>query len=317
MSINDRPPVIVTGNAHPILAAKVAGHLGVELGALTVERFPDKEIKVQFGENIRGRDVFIIQPTHSNGPIGSDTLIELLIIIDAAQRASAERITAVTPYFGYARQDRKDKPRVPISAKLMVGMIEAAGADRFLAIDLHSAQTQGFTNVPFDHIFARPVLLDYLRTLGIEKPTLAATDLGSAKYVGDWTKRFDSPAPVLMEKERVDERQVRIKRVLGEVEGRDIILVDDELSTGETLIMAAEAVIERGARSVYAAATHAKLTDGAVERLQATAIRKIVVTDTLPLPELPALFVSTSISKLLADVIKDIHEESSVSRRFD
>jgi ribose-phosphate pyrophosphokinase len=310
-------PVIVTGNAHPTLATCVAQHLGVELGELTVGRFPDREVRAKFGQNIRGRDVFIIQPTHSFGPIGSDSILELLITIDAARRASAGRITAVTPFFGYARQDRKDEPRVPITAKLMAGLIETAGADRMLAFDLHSPQVQGFTNLPFDHIYARPVLLDALHSLGIESPTFTATDLGSAKYVRSWARRFGQNDVVLMDKERLDEWHVRIKRVLGDVEGKDIILVDDELETGVTLVAATEAAIERGARSVYAAATHAKLIDGTVGRLQATQLRAIVVSDTLPLPDLPNPFVSVSIAKLLADVIRDIHDESSVTRHFD
>lgn len=317
MSLYQGPPVIVTGNAHPELANRVVEMLRVKLGEVTVGRFPDNEIKVKFGENIRGRDVFIVQPTHSFGPIGSESIIELLIMLDAARRASAGRVTAVTPYFGYARQDRKDEPRVAISAKLMVNWIVVSGADRFLAIDLHSGQIQGFTDQPFDHIYARPALIDHLRARGIVDPTYAATDLGASKYVRSWAKRHGTRKPVLMDKRRIDDWNVEITQIYGDVADQDIILVDDEIETGVTMVAAAQAVLERGARSVRAVATHGKFIDGTVDRLLSVPFTEIVVTDTLPHPVLPLKFTEISVANLLAGVIRDIHNEESVSRHFD
>src|SRR5215472_4359595 len=306
---------IFAGNANPALALEIVQALGMELAQVMVRQFSDGEIYLQIQENVRGADVFIIQPTCT--PVDRN-LMELLLMIDAMKRASAERITAVLPYYGYARQDRKDKPRVPISARLVAALLETAGADRILTLDLHAAQIQGFFDIPVDHLFAMPVMIDYFKAQDIPDLTVVSPDAGGVERARAFAKRLNSPLAIL-DKRREEANVAEVMNVVGEVDGRHCLLVDDLIDTAGTLVKGCEALLEKGAASASACATHAVLSGPAVERIEASALEEVVFTNSIPLSEearSSTKIRSLSIAKLMADAIRSIHEETSVSTLF-
>ena len=306
---------IFTGNANPELAYEIGQALGMELGRAMIKQFPDGEIYLQIQENVRGADVFIIQPTCT--PVDRH-LMELLLMIDALKRASAERITAVLPYYGYARQDRKDKPRVPISARLIAALLETAGADRCLTLDLHAAQIEGFFDIPVDHLFATPVLIDYFKTLNIPDLTVVSPDAGGVERARAFAKRLNAPLAII-DKRREEANIAEVMNVVGEVAGRNCLLADDLIDTGGTLVKGAEALMEKGAASVSACATHAVLSGDAVSRIEASCLKEVVLTNSIPLSNVAGKSTrikSLSVAKLLAEAIRSIHEETSVSVLF-
>jgi len=308
--------MVLTGTANPALAERIADELGQPLCEVTVKRFADGEIFVRIDENVRGRDVFVIQPT---SPPGDNTL-ELLLLIDAAKRASAARVTAVVPYFGYARQDRKDQPRVSIAAKLMANLIVAAGADRLITIDLHQHQLQGFFDIPVDHLYASPVFMEHYRSTDKEDFVVVATDVGAAKMARGYAKRMGAGLAII-DKRRSGPNVAEVVNVVGEVEGRRCLIPDDMVDTAGTMVNAVEALHERGATEVYCIATHPLLSGPAVERLSGADIVEIAVTDTVAISEekrtaLPNL-VEVSVAPLLARAIESTHYNRSVSKLFD
>src|ERR1700729_1911052 len=272
---------IFTGNANPSLAGKICASPGCTLGATSVEPFSDGEIRLQILENVRGADVFVVQPTCT--PVGQH-IIELLLMIDALKRASAERITAVLPYYGYARQDRKDKPRVPISARLVAAVLETAGADRVLTMDLHAAQIQGFFDIPVDHLFSAPVMIEYFRSLQLTDVTVVSPDAGGVERARAFAKRLNAPLAII-DKRREEANVAEVMNVVGEVKGRHCMIVDDIIDTAGTLVKGAEALLEKGALSVTACATHAGVSGGAGKRLEASLLEEVVVTNSIPLSE--------------------------------
>ena len=306
---------IFSGSANPALAHEICRSLGMELGKLMIQTFSDGEVYLQFQENVRGADVFLIQPTCA--PVDHH-LMQLLLMIDAAKRASADRITAVLPYYGYARQDRKDKPRVPISAKLVASLLERAGADRIMAMDLHAAQIQGFFDVPVDHLFSAPVMIDYFKPLNIPDMTVVSPDAGGVERARAFGKRMNAPLAII-DKRREEANVAEVMNVVGEVEGRHCLLVDDLIDTAGTLVKGAEALLEQGAKSVSACATHAVLTGPAVERIEESPLKEVLFTNSIPLPEEAkgsSKIKSLSVAPLLARAIQSIHEETSVSILF-
>ncbi len=306
---------IFTGNANPELAHEIGRVLGIELGRAQIRQFADGEIHLQIQENVRGADVFIVQPTST--PVERN-LMELLLMMDALKRASAERITAVLPYYGYARQDRKDKPRVPISAKLVASLLETAGADRVLTLDLHAAQIQGFFDIPVDHLFATPVLIEPYRSLDTAELTVVSPDPGGVERARAFAKRLNAPLAII-DKRREVANVAEVMNVVGEVKGRICLLVDDLIDTGGTLVKGAEALLEQGAASVAACATHAVLSGDAVSRIEASCLQEVVFTNSIPLSKAARhskKIKSLSVARLLADAIKSIHEETSVSVLF-
>jgi ribose-phosphate pyrophosphokinase len=306
---------VFSGSAHPELAREIAGHLGLPLGQARIGRFPDSEVSFQIDENIRGTDVFVVQPTST--PVDQH-LIELLIMIDAFRRSSAARITAVIPYYGYARQDRKDKPRVPISAKLVANILSAAGANRVLTMDLHKAQIQGFFDIPVDHLFAAPVIIDYLSRQRFPNMTIVSPDAGGAERARAYAKRLGAGLAVI-DKRRSETGAAEVMNVIGDVAGRTCILQDDIVDTAGTMQKAATALVENGAERVLACAVHGVLSGPAIGRIEQSPIEKLIVTNTTPLgPEknrCPKIVV-LSVARLLAQAIRSIHEESSVSSLF-
>ncbi|MBZ5724211.1 MAG: ribose-phosphate pyrophosphokinase [Acidobacteriia bacterium] len=312
--IHDRLQLF-TGNANPALADEICRDLGIELGRAMVKTFADGEIYLQIQENVRGADVFIIQPTCT--PVERN-LMELLLMTDALKRASAERITAVLPYYGYARQDRKDKPRVPISAKLIAALLETAGADRVLTLDLHAAQIQGFFDIPVDHLFASPVLIEYFKAVNLADITVVSPDAGGVERARAFAKRLNAPLAII-DKRREEANIAEVMNVVGEVEGSHCLLVDDLIDTAGTLVKGAEALLEKGAASVSACATHAVLSGEAVSRIDNSCLKEVVVTNSIPLSEeakRSSRIKSLSIASLLAEAIRSIHEETSVSVLF-
>ena len=306
--------LLLAGTSNRPLAEEMAQHLGQALCAVTLRRFADGEIFVKIDENVRGRDVFIIQPT--NPP--AENWIELLLLIDAARRASAARITAVLPYFGYARQDRKDQPRVAISAKLMANLVTEAGADRVLGIDFHSHQVQGFFDIPVDHLYAAPVFVQHYRQKALHQPVVVAPDVGSAKMARGYAKRLDASLAII-DKRRPSANIAEVVNVVGEVEGRDCLIPDDMIDTAGTITEAAAALQRLGARRVFAFATHALLSGPAVERLRTSKIEEVTVTNTIRLPEerrFERLKV-LSVAGLMAKAIGYEHSNQSVSALFD
>ena len=306
---------VFSGSAHPQLTRDIAAFLGVAVGQARLRRFPDTEVSFQIDENIRGTDVFVVQPTCA--PVDQH-IMELLIMIDAFKRSSAARITAVVPYFGYARQDRKDKPRVPISAKLVANVLSAAGTHRVLTMDLHKAQIQGFFDIPVDHLFAAPVIIDYLSKLDHPKLTLVSPDAGGAERARAYAKRLAAELAVI-DKRRTDDGTAEVMNVIGDVEGRTCILQDDIIDTAGTITKGAKALKENGAARVFACAVHGVLSGPAIERIESSPIDKLIVTNTIPLN--PAAAVSSkivvlSVARLLGQAIKSIHEETSVSSLF-
>jgi len=306
---------LFTGNANPELAAEIAAHLGTTLGRCMVRTFADGEIYLQIQENVRGADVFIIQPTCT--PVERN-LMELLLMMDALKRASAERITAVLPYYGYARQDRKDKPRVPISARLVAALLETAGADRVLTLDLHAAQIQGFFDIPVDHLFATPVLIEHFKTQQVPDLIVVSPDAGGVERARAFAKRLNAPLAII-DKRREEANVAEVMNVVGEVEGRHCLLADDLIDTAGTLVKGAEALMEKGAAGVSACATHAVLSGEAVSRIEESCLKEVVVTNSIPLSDAAyksSKIKSLSIANLMADAIKSIHEETSVSVLF-
>jgi len=306
---------VFSGSAHPGLAKEIAAFLGVVPGQARLRRFPDSEVSFQIDENIRGTDVFIVQPTCS--PVDQH-LMELMIMIDAFRRSSAARITAVVPYYGYARQDRKDKPRVPISAKLVANVLSAAGTNRVLTMDLHKAQIQGFFDIPVDHLFAAPVIIDYLARLGLANLTLVSPDAGGAERARAYAKRLDAELAII-DKRRSDDGTAEVMNVVGDVEGRTCIIQDDLIDTAGTITKAAVALKNQGAERVIACAVHGVLSGPAIDRIEKSPIDKLIVTNTIPLSLEGAAcskIVVLSVARLLGQAIKSIHEETSVSSLF-
>jgi len=306
---------VFSGSAHQELTREIAAFLGVSLGQARLRRFPDSEVSFQIDENIRGTDVFIVQPT--SNPVDQH-LMELMIMIDAFKRSSASRITAVVPYYGYARQDRKDKPRVPISAKLVANVLSAAGTNRVLTMDLHKAQIQGFFDIPVDHLFAAPVIIDYLARLDHPKLTLVSPDAGGAERARAYAKRLDAELAVI-DKRRSDDGTAEVMNVIGAVEGRTCILQDDIIDTAGTIAKGATALKANGAERVIACAVHGVLSGPAIDRIEKSPIDKLIVTNTIPLSPAGAAcskVVVLSVARLLGQAIKSIHEETSVSSLF-
>jgi ribose-phosphate pyrophosphokinase len=306
---------VFTGNANPALAAEICYELGCPLAAVTVKQFSDGEVHLQIQENVRGADVFVVQPTCT--PVDTN-LMELLLMMDALKRASAERITAVLPYYGYARQDRKDRPRMPISARLVASLLERAGANRILALDLHAAQIQGFFDVPVDHLFATPVMIDYFDEMGGSGLTVVSPDAGGVERARAFAKRLDSPLAII-DKRRTDVNVAEVMHIIGDVEGQDCLIVDDLIDTAGTLVKAAEALLKQGAKSVRACATHAVLSGPAVERIENSEIEEVVVTNSIPLSDTAdgcRRIKWLSVAPLLAKAIQSIHEDGSVSTLF-
>lgn len=305
---------IFSGNANPKLARDITNYLGVELGDAEIGHFSDGEIHVHIKENIRGCDVFVVQPTQAP----ADNLLELLIMIDACRRASAQRVTAVLPYFGYARQDRKDQPRVPITAKLVANLITEAGADRVLTMDLHSAQIQGFFDIPFDHLYAAPVLIRYFRDMAIPDLLVVAPDVGSIKMARAYAKRL-GVSLALVDKRRMGIDDIEVMHVIGDVADHNVVIFDDVISTGKTIGRAATALRKNGAREIFVCATHAAFSSDTEGNLAGSPVREIVVTDSIPqaADRIQSIKMRTlSVSGLLGEAIRRIHEERSLSSLF-
>ena len=306
---------IFSGRAHPALAQEICAYLGIPLGNLTLYNFSDGEDYCQIDENVRGADVFVVQPTCS--PV-NDHVMELLILLDAFRRSSASRITAVLPYFGYARQDKKDKPRVPIAAKLMADLLTAAGADRILTMDLHAAQIQGFFNIPVDHLFAAPVILDAIRKLQLDDLVIVSHDVGGLTRARAIAKRLEASLAVI-DKRRTGKNETEILNVVGDVAGKDVLILDDIIDTAGTLVQAAAALRTGGAKRTYAAAVHGVFSGPALERIEGSKLESLLVTNTIPVeaamarcPRIRAL----SVAPLLGEAIQRIHDGASVSSLF-
>jgi ribose-phosphate pyrophosphokinase len=305
---------IVSGSAHPRLAADICAYLAVPPCDATVSSFPDGETFVKINENIRGRDVFIIQPTC---PPTNQNLMELLILVDAARRSSSARITAVIPFFGYARQDRKDQPRVPITAKLVANLLAAAGVQRVLTMDLHAQQLQGFFDIPVDHLYALPVMIHYLQDLGLGDLVVVSPDVGGVKMASAYAETLKAGLAIVV-KRRLSATEIEAVTVIGEVEGKNVILVDDLTETAGTLVGAAGILREQGARDIYAGVSHAVLTDLAVERLKSSEIKELITTDSVPVrTDVNSRVKVLSVAELLGEGIRRIHDDESVSSLFD
>lgn len=307
---------IFSGNAHPELTKKICEYLKVQLSDALVGRFSEGEIQIKINENIRGKDVFVIQPTC---PPPNENLMELLIMLDALKRASAYRITAVIPFFGYARQDRKDQPRVPITAKLVANLLTTAGADRILTMDLHAGQIQGFFDIPVDHLLAVGVFIDYFKKLNINDPVVVSPDVGSIKMARAYAKRLSADLAII-DKRRDSPDKTEAMHILGEVKDKNAIIVDDLIATGSSLIEAVEALKKAGAKTIRAAITHGVLSGLALERVnKCNDLKELVITDSIPLSNDKKIsrIKVLSVSSLLGEAIKRIHNEESVSSLFD
>jgi len=316
MADNERPRLrVFSGTANPVLSQAICEHLGVPVGELSIKTFSDGEIYLQVDENVRGMDVFVVQPTCT--PVERN-MMEVLLLLDALRRASAKRITVVSPYYGYSRQDRKDRPRVPISAKLVASLFETAGADRMLTLDLHAAQIQGFFNVPVDHLFAAPVMVEYCRSSGTQSLTVISPDAGGVERARAFAKRLKAPLAII-DKRREKMNVAEVMHVIGDVSGRDCLIVDDLVDTAGTLVSAAEALIEQGATSVSACATHAVLSGKAIDRIEASSLKELIVSDSIPLSDQArksAKIRQISVAELFARAIASIHDETSISELF-
>jgi ribose-phosphate pyrophosphokinase len=319
MGLNSETLRIFSGNANPELAGKIAHHLGLPLGRLHVARFADGEVQVKIDESVRGMDVFIVQPTCA--PV-NETLMEVLILTDAFRRASARRITLVMPYYGYARQDKKIKPREPVTARLVADLITTSGADRVLCVDLHAKQIQGFFQIPLDHLFAGPLLGSHFAERGLANPdtVVVSPDVGGVGRARGMAEMLHAPIAIIV-KRRPEANQVEIMEIIGDVRGKTCVIVDDMVDTGGSLISGANALMDRGARRIFACCTHAVLSHPAVERIQDGPIEELVITDTIPLGNgkraaCPKISV-ISVAPLLADAIYRIHRDASVSELFE
>jgi len=307
---------ILTGNAHPELAKGICKHLEVELTDVLVDRFSEGEVQVQIKENIRGRDVFIVQPTC---PPPNENLMELLIMIDAARRASADRITAVIPYYGYARQDRKDQPRVPITAKLVANLIVAAGANRVLTMDLHANQIQGFFDIPVDHLYAINVLSEYFIAKKLKNIVVVSPDVGGIKMARAYAKRLGASLAIVDKRRESPEKTV-VMHILGSVKGKHAVIIDDIVATAGSLVEAIGALKKQGVKDVYAAISHGILSGMAIDRLKAcSGLKELAITNSIPLTKKKRIdkIKVVSVAPLLADAIKRIHGEESISMLFD
>jgi ribose-phosphate pyrophosphokinase len=306
---------IFAGTANPALSEAIAKSMGLKLGAMMVERFSEGEVRIKILEDVRGRDIFLIQPTC---PPVNDNLVELLIMIDAFRRASARRITAVLPYYGYARQDRKDQPRVPISAKLVANVITVAGADRILTMDLHAQQIQGFFDIPVDHLYAFPVISAYFLKKRIPNLVVSSPDVGGIKTARAYSKILKAELAVV-DKRRSGPKEVEAMNVIGNVKGHNVLIPDDMISTGGSLVAAAQALVAAGAKDIYACCTHAILSGNAIEKIQRSVLKEVVVADTIPLDpgKRIAKIRVLSVAPLLGEAIARIHREKSVSTLFE
>lgn len=305
---------IITGSAHPALVKAICAYLGQPLCDATVSSFPDGETFVKINENIRGRDVYIVQPTC---PPTNQNLMELLILVDAARRASASRITAVIPFFGYARQDRKDQPRVPITAKLVANLLVAAGVNRVLTMDLHAQQLQGFFDIPVDHLHALPVMIQYLRSLELDDLVVVSPDVGGVKMASAYAQALNAGLAIVVKK-RKTATEIEPVAVIGDVKNRNVIIVDDLTETAGTLVGAAGILRDQGAKNIYAGVSHAVLTDLAVERLRNSEIKELITTDSVPVRSSGESRVKVlSVAQLMGEGIRRIHDDESVSSLFD
>jgi len=306
---------IFSGNANPALTQGICESLGVSLGELDVTRFCDGETRVKIKQNIRGKDVFVVQPTSYPA---NEHLMELLIVLDALKRSSARRITAVLPYFGYARQDRKDQPRVPITAKLTADLLTQAGANRVITIDLHAGQIQGFFNIPLDNLYAVRIFEEYFKKKGIKDIVIVSPDVGGIKMARAYAKRLRAGLAIV-DKRRINDVEAEVMHIMGDVEGRNIILVDDIVATAGSLAEAASALKKNGAKDIYAAITHPVLCGPAIERLESSEIKELVVTDTIPIEKEKKIkkIKQLSVAPLLGEAIRRIHNEESISALFE
>ena len=305
--------VLFSGNANPVLAQEIASHLGIELGKAMVSRFSDGEVTVEIRQNVRARDVFVLQPTCTPT---NENLMELLIMVDAAKRASAESITAVIPFFGYARQDRKDQPRVPITAKLVANLLTAAAVTRVLTIDLHAGQIQGFFDIPVDHLYAMPVLIKYLKDKGVsENLVVVSPDVGGMKMAHAYSKALGTPLAIVA-KNRVSATEVEAISLIGEVEGKDVLLVDDISETAGTLTSAAKLLRKNGARRIFAGVSHAVLGDQGRQRIAESEIEELISTNSTPYV-VGEKVKTVSVAEILGEAIRRIHFGESVTSLFD
>ncbi len=305
---------IATGRSNPELANRVANILGVELSTTSIQNFSDGEIWVKFEDNVRGIDLFIIQSTMPP----ADNIFELLMLIDAAKRASVKRVTAVIPYYGYARQDRKDQPRVSITARLVANLLERAGADRVITVDLHSSQIQGFFDIPLDNLYASPVLLRAARRLNLSPIAVAAPDVGSVKTARAYAKRLEDANLVLIDKRRPSHNEAEVMHIIGSAKDKYVFIVDDMIDTGTTFINCADALLNQGALDVYGICVHPVLSGNAIEKIEnASSVRKVFVTDSKPLPRKSDKIQVVSVAELLAEAIIRTHDNRSISSLFE
>lgn len=311
MSNSTQPFKIFSGTKSHYLADEMCQHLGIEIGKMNIQHFSDGEFEVSFEESIRGNEVYIVQSTFPN----SDNLMELLLMIDAAKRASAKTVIAVIPYFGWARQDRKDKPRVSIGAKLVADLLSTAGIDRLITMDLHADQIQGFFNVPVDHLYASSVLMPYVQSLKLDNLVIASPDVGGAKRANNYAKYFDCPL-VLCHKQRAKANVVENMTIIGDVQDKDVILVDDMVDTAGTICKAANLMMENGARSVRALASHAIMSDPASQRIDDSALTEMIFSNSIPLNKDCKKVTILSIASLFADTIRRVHENRSISSQY-
>ncbi len=305
-------PKIVTGRSNPVFAEGVAKALNLSLSSIRIKNFSDGELWVKYDENIRGEDLFIIQSTIPP----AENLLELLMLIDAAKRASARRITAVLPYFGYARQDRKDQPRVAITSKLIANLITEAGADRIISMDLHAPQLQGFFDIPFDHLYASNTFVKHFKSEKLKHLTVASPDVGGSKMARSYAKRFNCDL-IIIDKRRPAPNVAEVMNIIGDPRGREIILIDDMIDTGGTFTNAAKALKDKGARAVFGACTHPVLSGDAISRIESSPIEYLLVTDTIPLRVPSPKIRVQSVAKVFAEAIKRTHEDKSISSLFD
>jgi ribose-phosphate pyrophosphokinase len=304
--------MIFSGRSNRPLAENICAEANVPMGNAIIQTFSDGELWVKYSQNIRGADVFIIQSTQAP----AENIMELLMLIDAAMRSSAKRVTAVIPYFGYARQDRKDQPRVSISAKLVANLLTEAGADRVITMDLHTPQIQGFFDIPMDHLYSSVVLVDYFRKMDMSNFVVASPDLGSIKMARSYAKRLECDLAVI-DKRRPRPNEAQVMNIIGSVDGKNVLIVDDLLDTGGTFVNAAEALKKNGALEIYGACTHPILSGKAYERLEESVVSKLIVTDTIPLKRTSPKIEVRSIAKIFAEAILRTHRNESISSLFD